>query len=73
MGFPDENPPPRPRYPLEVSLVENEYPELDDSLMERAMAQMDEGYLAQDYYSQDKVMLPLEGGQEETFTYDNYS
>lgn len=73
MGFPAENPPPRPRYPLEVSLVEGEYPKLDDALMERAMSQMDEGYLAQDYYRQGKAMLPLEEGQEETFTYHTYS
>jgi nitroreductase len=73
MGYPAEDPPPRPRYPIEITLVEDEYPELDDALVERAMVQMDEGYLAQDYYRQLKAMIPLEGGREETFTYDTYS
>jgi nitroreductase len=73
MGYPAEDPPPRPRYPIEMTLLEDEYPELDDALVERAMAQMDEGYLAQDYYRQLKAMIPLQGGREETFTYDTYS
>lgn len=73
MGYPAEDPPPRPRYPIEVTLVEDEYPELEGALLERAMAQMDDGYLEQDYYRQREAMLPLEEGREETFTYDTYS
>jgi nitroreductase len=73
MGYPAEDPPPRPRYPMEITLVEDEYPELDDALMEGAMVQMDEGYLAQDYYRRQKAMIRLEGDREETFTYDTYS
>ena len=30
MGYPAENPPPRPRYPLEFTLFEDEYPDLWD-------------------------------------------
>jgi hypothetical protein len=37
------------------------------------MAEMDEGYLAQDYYRRQKAMIRLEGDREETFTYDTYS
>jgi len=37
------------------------------------MKQMDEGYLAQDYYRRNNAMIPLEGDRKETFTYDNYS
>jgi FMN reductase (NADPH) len=73
MGYPAENPPPRPRYPLEFTLFEDEYPELDAKTIAKAMKQMDDGYLAQDYYRKAKYMIPLQGDRKETFTYDNYS
>jgi nitroreductase len=73
MGYPVEDPPTRPRYPLEMTLMEDKYRELDDALVERGMAQMDQGYLAQDYYRQLKAMIPLEEGREETFKYNTYS
>lgn len=73
MGYPAENPPTRPRYPLDFSLFEDEYPELDDERVERAMAVMDEGYLAQDYYRRANYQIPLEGDREETFTFEDYS
>jgi nitroreductase len=73
MGYPDENPPPRPRYPLEFALFEDEYPELDEQAVVQAMTVMDEGYLAQDYYRQAGVQITLRGGREETFTFDDYS
>jgi len=73
MGYPAEDPPVRPRYPIEFSLFEDRYPELDSASVERAMASMDEGYLAQDYYRSRGTKLPLEEGREETFTYDDYS
>jgi FMN reductase (NADPH) len=73
MGYPAEDPPPRPRYPMEFTLFEDRYPELDDEMVTRAMAQMDEGYLAQDYYRRLDAMIPLEGDRPETFTFDTYS
>ncbi len=73
MGYPAEDRPPRPRYPLEFTLFEDRYPELGDEAVERAMAEMDQGYLAQDYYRKQKAMIPLEGEREETYTYDTYS
>jgi FMN reductase (NADPH) len=73
MGYPAEDPPPRPRYPLEFVLFEDAYPELSDEMVERAMKQMDEGYLAQDYYRRAKIIIPLEVEREETFSYDDYS
>ena len=72
MGYPAEDPPPRPRYPLDFVLFEDEYPDLDDETVKRAMKAMDEGYLAQDYYKKAHFMIPLEG-REETFTFDDYS
>ncbi len=73
MGYPAENPPTRPRYPMEFFLFEDKYPEFDEEMVTRAMAQMDEGYLAQDYYRKAGYQIPLEEGREETFTFDNYS
>jgi nitroreductase len=73
MGYPAENPPPRPRYPLEFTLFEDTYPELSDEMIERAMQQMDDGYLAQDYYRKGKYMISLMGDRQETFTFDTYS
>jgi nitroreductase len=73
MGYPDEDPPPRPRYPFEFTLFEDKYPDLTKTTVEKAMKTMDEGYLAQDYYRKARYMIPLEGGRKETFTYDNYS
>jgi FMN reductase (NADPH) len=72
MGYPQENPPPRPRYPLEFSLFEDVYPEFDEELILQAMADMDEGYMAQGYYRQAGYQIPLEGDRQETFTFDNY-
>jgi FMN reductase [NAD(P)H] len=73
MGYPAENLPPRPRYPLEYTLFDTAYPELSEELVARAMKEMDKGYLKQDYYRKLDAMVELEGGQEERYTYDNYS
>jgi nitroreductase len=73
MGYPAEDPPPRPRYPKEFTLFEDEYPELDDEKITKAMRIMDEGYLAQNYYRKQNAKIKLEGDRKETFTYDNYS
>ena len=73
MGFPAEDPPPRPRYPIEFIMFENKYPRLDDATVKKAMKQMDEGYLAQDYYRRQNAKIQLEGNRKETHTYDTYS
>jgi nitroreductase len=72
MGYPAENPPPRPRYPMEFVLFEDGYPEFDDELIQRSMDVMDEGYRAQDYYVNLKAMIPLQGDRQETYTYETY-
>ena len=72
MGYPAEDPPVRPRYPLGFSLFEGTYPELTDDLVEHAMEIMDEGYLAQDYYRKAGYQIPLEGDRPETFTFEDY-
>ena len=74
MGYPAENPPPRPRYPKEFTLFEDKYPTLDNKKITNAMKTMDEGYLAQSYYRKQNAKIPLEAKQrKEMFTYDNYS
>ncbi|MFB0514762.1 MAG: nitroreductase family protein [Candidatus Bathyarchaeia archaeon] len=73
MGYPAEDPPTRPRYPMEFTLFEDKYPKLDDDTISEAMREMDDGYLAQDYYRNLKARIRLEGDREETFTYDDYS
>jgi nitroreductase len=72
-GFPAEDPPPRPRYPLEFTLFEDRYPEFDETSVKRAMQVMDEGYLAQEYYRRANFMIPAEEGRKESFTFNNYS
>ena len=73
LGYPAEEFPPRPRYPLEFTLFEDGYPELTDAMIEDAMRVMDEGYRAQGYYRKLKAKISLEVEREETFTYDSYS
>ena len=46
---------------------------MTDEMVERAMKVMDDGYLAQDYYSKMKIKIRLEDGRKETFTYKDYS
>jgi len=73
VGFPAEDPPTRPRYPMDFVLFENEYPEFDDETITKAMKEMDEGYLAQDYYKEANFMIKLTNDRKETFTFENYS
>jgi len=72
MGYPAENPPPRPRYPVEFVLFENEYPQLGDEDIKKAMKEMDDGYVAQDYYRKSNYRISLEKNRKEKFTFDNY-
>lgn len=73
MGYPAEDFPPRPRYPLWFTLFEDAYPEFSDDQVADAMKVMDDGYLEQGYYRKQKAKIRLEGDRQETFTYDNYS
>ena len=73
MGYPAEAPPTRPRYPMQFTLFEDKYPKLDEDAVSEAMREMDEGYLAEDYYRNLNAKIRLAGDRKETFTYDNYS
>lgn len=73
MGYPAEAPSPRPRYPLEFTLFEDEYPPLDAPAVQEAMQAMDQYYLREGYYRRLDAKIPLEGGRQEEFTYDDYT
>ncbi|MFN2236034.1 MAG: nitroreductase family protein [Anaerolineales bacterium] len=73
MGYPAENPPPRPRYPLDFVLFEGQYPDFNQDQIREAMQVMDDGYRAQDYYKNLKAMIPLQGDRQETYDYERYS
>lgn len=73
MGYPAEDPPVRPRYPMEFHLFEDAYPEMDGEMVERAMERMDSGYLAQDYYRRANYMIELPEGMDEEYDFDTYS
>ncbi len=72
MGYPAEDPPPRPRYPLDFNLFEDEYPQFDEATLQGAMRAMDEGYIAQGYYLKARLMIPLEDDRPETYNFDDY-
>jgi len=73
MGYPDEDFPPRPRYPLAFTLFENRYPELSDEEVRTAMKVMDDGYLEQDYYRRYGVKIDREDGRDDGYGFDTYS
>lgn len=73
MGYPAEDPPVRPRYPLGFHLFEGSYPEMTPEDVDAAMEVMDQGYLDQDYYSSANYMITLPEGMEERFTFEDYS
>jgi nitroreductase len=73
MGYPADDPPPRPRYPTDFALFEDEYPRLTPETVSKAMKAMDDGYLAQDYYRKSNAKISLTGKRQETFDYSNYS
>ena len=73
VGYPAEDPPTRPRYPLDFTLFENEYPELDEDAVNLAKKKMDDGYLSQNYYKNLNAKIGLIGDRKEEFDYETYS
>jgi len=72
MGYPAEDYPPRPRYPMGFTLFKDRYPDLTEAALTEAMSTMDEGYLAQGYYKKQKIKIKTPG-REDTQTFDDYS
>ena len=73
MGFSGEDPPCRPRYPIEYTMFEDRYPRFTGEEVREAMKVMDEGYLAQDYYVSKNAKIKLTVDREETYDFDTYS
>jgi len=74
MGFPAENPPVRPRYPLDYVFFEGEYPKLERKRVRAAMKSMDEYYLKVGYYRDLKAKIPIQDkARKDVFTYDDYT
>ncbi|MFW5946136.1 MAG: nitroreductase family protein [Candidatus Natronoplasma sp.] len=73
VGYPAEDPPTRPRYPLNFVLFQDGYQELSDEMIKEAMEEMDEGYLEEDYYRKLDAKISLKGEQSDDFTYQDYS
>lgn len=74
MGYPAEDFPPRPRYPLEYTLFEDRYPEMTTEQIESAMKVMDDGYLAQGYYKNQKIKIKIEDkNKQDAFSFADYS
>ncbi len=73
IGHPDEDPPTRPRYPMDYVLFEDRYPTLSDESIEDAMKEMDKGYLEQDYYKNLDAKISLKSKEEDEYDYNTYS
>ncbi len=73
VGYPAEDPPTRPRYPLNFVLFEDEYTDLSDEMIKEAMEEMDGGYLEEDYYRKLDAKISLKGEQSDDYTYEDYS
>ena len=72
LGYKAEQPPPRPRIPLETVLHCEEYKELDDDGIEAALQIMDAGLLREGYYESRNAKVALKGSQEDRVGYDEY-
>jgi len=73
MGYPDEDFPTRPRYPVAFTLFRSKYPQLSDEEVKNAMEVMDDGYLEQEYYKRYDAKIKREDGRQDDYTLDNYS
>lgn len=71
VGYPDEDPEIRPRYPLDFTLFEDHYG-FSKETMGKAMKIMDKGYLDQDYYEKAGFIIPLKN-RDEKYDFSNYS
>lgn len=73
LGYPAEHPQARPRIPAECALFWDEYRDLSDDQVARAMSVMDAGLIREGYYSRLNAKIPLrEGKSEDTVTYEQY-
>ncbi len=72
MGYPDENPPPRPRVPLECVLHWESYRDLDEEDVATALGVMDAGLIREGYYSRLNAVIPPPEGGDDPVSRDEY-
>ncbi|MGC1122593.1 MAG: nitroreductase family protein [Candidatus Methanofastidiosia archaeon] len=69
LGYPDQDPPVRPRIPLKCVLNYNVYHDLTDEEVDEALQVMDAGLIQEGYYRKLQAKIPVELDGE---TYDTY-
>lgn len=74
LGYPDpaEHTEIRPRFPLQFSAYKEAYHNHSATDIQACMKEMDEGYLAQNYYVERNAKIPLKK-EEDKIDYDTYS
>ncbi|MFO8060019.1 MAG: nitroreductase family protein, partial [Bacillota bacterium] len=72
LGYPAENPPPRPRIPLECVLHWESYRDLGEEDVDAALQVMDAGLIREGYYRRLNGKIPLDGEEEDPESYDTY-
>jgi len=71
LGYPAEKPGPRPRIPLEYTLFWDEYQDLTEEQVARAMDVMDAGLIREGYYARLNARIPLVD-EEDRVSEDEY-
>ncbi|KYK31743.1 MAG: hypothetical protein AYK19_16380 [Theionarchaea archaeon DG-70-1] len=69
LGWPDQDPPVRPRIPAKYVLHYESYKDLTDKDVNEALQVMDAGLIREGYYRKLNAKIPIE---EDTETYDTY-
>lgn len=69
LGYPDQDPPVRPRIPLKYVLNYDAYHDLTDEEVREALQVMDAGLIREGYYKKLQAKIPVEHDEE---TYDTY-
>jgi nitroreductase len=72
LGYKGEQPPPRPRVPLETVLHWESYKTLNPTEVEAALEVMDAGLIREGYYRSRNAKVPLRGGQDDSVGFDRY-
>jgi nitroreductase len=72
LGYKDEQPPARPRIPLETVLHWERYREISDEELEEALKVMDAGLIREGYYLKHNAKINLRGNPLDTVDYDQY-
>lgn len=69
LGYPDQDPPVRPRIPLKCVLNHTVYHDLTDEEVDEALQVMDAGLIREGYYMKLQAKIPIDHDEE---TYDTY-